>query len=67
MKTPIALLSIAIFTGIVGFVLYSIGVGDHHSDPLWALGTSIVFLAVLLIDVWMFFAIAGEEAYQWKV
>lgn len=67
MKTPLALLSIIIFTSIVGFILYSIGVGDHHADPLWALGTSIAFLTVLLIDVWMFFAIAGEEAYSWKV
>jgi hypothetical protein len=67
MKTPLALLSIAIFTGIVGFILYSTGVGDHHLNPLWAFGTSIVFLAVLLIDVWMFFAIAGEDAYKWKV
>jgi hypothetical protein len=67
MKTPLALLSITIFTGIVGFVLYSVGIGQHHADPLWALATSIIFLTVLLINVWMFFAIAGEEAYQWKV
>lgn len=67
MKTKLALLVIAVFTGTVGFVLYLVGVGDHHFEPLWALGTSIVFLIVLLIDVWMFFAIAGEEAYQWKI
>ncbi|QMU62333.1 MAG: hypothetical protein GKR92_11750 [Gammaproteobacteria bacterium] len=67
MKTPLALLSITIFTAMIGFILYSIGVGDHHADPIWALGTSVVFLTVLLIDVWMFFAIAGEEAYQWKI
>lgn len=67
MKTKLALLVIAVFTGAVGFVLYLVGVGDHHFEPLWAMGTSIVFLIVLLIDVWMFFAIAGEEAYQWKI
>ncbi len=66
MKTQLALLTIAIFTGAVGFVLYIAGVGDHHFEPLWALGTSVVFLVVLLIDVWLFFAIAGEEAYEWK-
>ena len=63
----LALLAIIVFTSAVGFVLYSIGVGEHHTDVVWALGTSIVFLVTLLIDVWMFFAIAGEEAYQWKV
>ncbi len=67
MKTQLALLAIALFTAVVGYVLYTLGVGDHHFEPLWALGTSIIFLIVLLIDVWMFFAIAGEEAYRWKV
>lgn len=67
MKTKLALLTIAIFTGAIGYLLYFIGVGDHHFNILWALGTSVVFLIVLLIDVWLFFAIAGEEAYQWKV
>ena len=67
MKTQKALLAIAVFTSAVGVILYAIGVGDHHFNPFWALGTSIVFLVVLLIDVWMFFAIAGEDAYRWKI
>ena len=67
MKTQLALLAIAIFTGAVGFVLYLAGVGDHHFEPLWALGTSIVFLVVLLVDVWLFFFFFGKEAYQWKI
>ena len=67
MKTKLAVLSIAVFTGAIGYILNAIGVGDHHTDPLWALGTAVVFLIVLLIDVWMFFAIAGEEAYKWKI
>lgn len=67
MKTPLALLAIALFTATTGFILYSLGVGNHHFEPLWALGTSIAFLIILLIDVWMFFAIAGEDAYRWGV
>lgn len=66
MKTFAALLSIALFTSFVGVVLVKAGVAAHHTDPLWAIGTSIIFLVTLLIDVWMFFAIAGEEAYQWE-
>lgn len=66
MKTFAALLSIALFTSLVGVVLVKAGVAAHHTDPLWAIGTSIIFLVTLLIDVWMFFAIAGEEAYQWE-
>jgi len=47
-------------------VLVMLGVEQHHTNPVWAIGTAIVFLVTLLIDVWMFFAIAGEEAYQWE-
>ena len=67
MKTVLALFSIAAFTAVVGFILVTLGVGEHHTDPIWAVGTSIIFLVTLLIDVWMFFAIAGEEAYKWEV
>lgn len=66
MKTFSALLSIAAFTAVVGAVLVMLGVEQHHTNPVWAVGTAIVFLITLLIDVWMFFAIAGEEAYQWE-
>jgi len=66
MKTFLALLSIAAFTAVVGAVLVMLGVEQHHTNPVWAIGTAIVFLVTLLIDVWMFFAIAGEEAYQWE-
>ena len=66
MKTFVALLAIAAFTSLVGIVLVWVGIEAHHTDPLWAIGTSIIFLVTLLIDVWMFFALAGEEAYQWE-
>ena len=66
MKTKLALLVIALFTGAVGYGLYLLGIGSHHKEILWALGSSVAFLITLLVDVWLFFAIAGEEAYQWN-
>ncbi|MDW3096145.1 MAG: hypothetical protein R8G33_10770 [Gammaproteobacteria bacterium] len=66
MKTFSALIAIALFTSVVGIALVSLGIEQHHTNPIWAIGTSIIFLITLLIDVWMFFAIAGEEAYQWE-
>ena len=67
MKTKLALLAIVAFTSVVGVIMVSLGVAEHHTNIVWALGTSIVFLITLLVNVWMFFAIAGEEAYQWKI
>ena len=61
-----AILAIALFTCVSGYLLHSIiGISEHHSNLLWALGTSVVFLIILLINVWMFFAISGEDAFKW--
>ncbi len=43
MKTFSALVAIAVFTSLVGFVLVTLGVEQHHTNPVWAIGTSIVF------------------------
>lgn len=64
-RVQLALLAIVAFTGVTGFILYALGIGDHHFNIWWALGTSVVFLIILLIDVWMFFAISGEDAFKW--
>lgn len=67
MKTKLALLVIAAFTYCAYILLDMIGIGQHHTDIIWAAASSIAFLTILLLDVWMFFAIAGEEAYKWNV
>jgi hypothetical protein len=67
MKTKLALLVIAIFTYCAYYILNLIGIGEHHTDIVWAAASSIVFLTILLVDVWVFFAIAGEEAYKWNI
>lgn len=67
MKTKIALLVIAVFTYGAYTILNLIGIGEHHTDIVWAAASSITFLIILLLDVWMFFAIAGEEAYKWNI
>ena len=65
-KVKLAVLAIAVFTSASGYILHSlVGIGEHHANPLWALGTSVIFLIILLIDVWMFFAISGEDAFKW--
>ena len=65
MRVKIALLVIFIFTYLVYFFLDFLGVNEHHSDIIWAGLTSIALLTTLLIDVFLFFAIAKEDAYKW--
>ncbi len=65
-KVQLAILAIVAFTSASGYVLHSIfGIGAYHQNLLWALGTSVIFLIILLVNVWMFFAISGEDAFRW--
>ncbi|MES9860914.1 MAG: hypothetical protein ABW157_20705 [Candidatus Thiodiazotropha sp. LLP2] len=66
MATYKALFFVLLFTTASGWGLVQLGVGEHHTDPLWALGTSISFIMILLVNVWMFFAIAKDEPFRWE-
>jgi len=40
---------------------------SNEFDARWSPdGTSIAFLTVLVIDVWLFFAIAKDEPFRWE-
>jgi hypothetical protein len=60
-----AFLAVAVFTALCGFGLVALDVGAHHTDPLWALGTSVALITILIVDVWLFFAIAKDEPLRW--
>ncbi|MEW8285983.1 MAG: hypothetical protein AB2672_07870 [Candidatus Thiodiazotropha endolucinida] len=66
MATYKALFFVLLFTTASSYGLVKLGVGEHHTDPLWALGTSICFILILLFNVWMFFAIAKDEPFRWE-
>ena len=67
MRVKIALFVILIFTYSIYYLLESIGVNEHHDVLVWAFLTSVTFLLTLLIDVYLFFAIAKEDAYKWGI
>jgi hypothetical protein len=58
--------AVAAFTAVCIYGLILLGVGAHHQDPLWALGTALAFITILVVDVWMFFAIAQDEPFRWE-
>lgn len=66
MSTFKGLLAITIFTALVVWGALQLNVGAHHTDPLWALGTSVGFLVMLIIDVWLFFAVAKDDPFRWE-
>jgi hypothetical protein len=60
------LLAIAIFTSIVVWGAIQLKVGEHHTDPLWALGTAVGFLVMLITDVALFFGVAKDDPFKWE-
>jgi hypothetical protein len=59
-------LAIVILTSIVVWAAIQLKVGVHHSDPIWALGTATGFLILLVSDVALFFAVAGDDPFKWE-
>lgn len=59
-------LAILVWTVIVAFGAIELNVGAHHSDPLWALGTSIAFLIWLVTAVALFFGVAKDDPFKWE-
>lgn len=58
--------AIAIFTAIVVWCALQLNIGEHHTDPLWALGTAVGFLALLITDVALFFGVAKDDPFKWE-
>ena len=60
-----AYMTMAIWTlCTVGAMVWA-GFGPHHTEPLWALTAAVLLLAILVINVWIFFAVAKEEPWKW--
>lgn len=60
-----AIVVMAVWTGLVFYGLYSIGAHENFRDPLWAFGIGVVLLIVHLVNMALYFNVAGEKPYQW--
>lgn len=55
----------AIWTVIAFIFMQSVGVAEHFRDPLWAIGTAIFLLITLMVNVWIYFKVAGDYGWKW--
>jgi len=60
-----ALIVMAFWTVAVVGGMYLLGFGQHHTELPWAIGGAILLLIVLIVNVWIYFAIAKEEPWKW--
>ncbi len=59
-------LAIVVWTALVAFGAIQLDVGAHHTDPVWALGTSVGFLIWLVCAVALFFGVAKDDPFKWE-
>ena len=60
-----AIIVMIIWTAIAGFGLYSIGAHENYRDIMWAVGTGIALLVIHMINMALYFKIAGEKPFVW--
>jgi hypothetical protein len=60
-----ALVVMAIWTGIVAYGLYSIGALENFRNPLWAIGIGTGLLITHLVNMAIYFKVAGEKPFEW--
>ena len=60
-----ALVVMVIWTAIAFYGLVAIGAHEHYRNPLWAVGIGIALLVVHMINMSLYFKIAGERPFEW--
>jgi len=65
MKTLQALGVMALWTIAFLGVMNFLNMGAHFREPLWALGTALMFIIMIIGNFWIFFAIGKEEPWDW--
>lgn len=60
-----ALVVMAIWTGIVGYGLFNIGALENYREPLWAIGIGTGLLITHMVNMAIYFKVAGEKPFEW--
>jgi len=65
MKNLKAFSLMGIWTTLIFFVLYYLGAHLHFREITWALGLSVVLLGTHMVNMVIYFKVAGNTPYQW--
>ncbi|SFJ80288.1 hypothetical protein [Methylophaga sulfidovorans] len=60
-----AIVVMVFWTALVGYGLYSVGAQDNFRDPLWAVGIGLALLITHMVNMAIYFKVAGEKPFQW--
>ncbi len=66
MREYIAALVMIIFTSICFWGMNQFGFQNNPHDILWSIGAGLALLIIMLINVYIYFAICKETPWAWK-
>jgi hypothetical protein len=60
-----AIVVMVIWTAIAGYGLFTIGAHEDFRNPMWAVSIGIALLVIHMINMALYFKIAGERPFEW--
>jgi len=60
-----AIVVMVTWTAIAGYGLFTIGAHEHFRNPMWALVIGIILLVIHMINMALYFKVAGERPFEW--
>jgi cell division protein FtsW (lipid II flippase) len=66
MNTFKALIIMALWTTIIGSGLYFLDAHKNYQDTLWAGGIGLTLLVTHMVNMVIYFKIAGDKPYKWS-
>ncbi len=67
-----ATLAMVVWSVLVGYGLVQLGAGEHFYKGewtleviIWSLGTALALLIALMVNVWLFLKVGGEDCWRW--
>jgi len=60
-----ALVPMIFWTILAVLFMNTVGFSENFREPLWAVGGAIILLVTIIVNVWLYFAIAKDEPWKW--
>ena len=66
MREYIAAVVMIVFTSICFWGMNAFGFQNNPHDVLWTLGAALALLIIMIVNVYIYFAICKESPWVWK-
>ena len=65
MNTFKALILMTLWTAVVGIGLYLLEAHENYQDLVWATGIGLTLLITHMVNMVIYFKVAGDKPYKW--